>query len=85
MSNPDVFSYGWVGLGAQILSPNFFGTRFVKKNRRLGWEVNFKAAVMQVEKALINERLHVSKVSWNLLIPTIYNFSVIYSWNLLFS
>ena len=39
---------------------------------------------MQIEKALINDRLHVSKVSWQFRIPTIYNFAVIYLWNLLF-
>ena len=40
---------------------------------------------MQIEKALINDRLHVSKVFWQFRIPTIYNFAVIYLWNLLFS
>ena len=40
---------------------------------------------MQIEKALINNRLHVSKVSWKFRSPTIYNFAVIYPWNLLFS
>ena len=45
----------------------------------------FKGAAMQIEKALINDRLRVSKVSWKFCIPTIYNFAVIYSWNLLFS
>ena len=39
---------------------------------------------MQTEKALINNRLHVSKVSWKFRIPTIYNFAVIYPWNMLF-
>ena len=38
----------------------------------------FKGAVMQIEKALINDRLRVSKVSWKFCIPTIYNFAVIY-------
>ena len=40
---------------------------------------------MQIEKAVINDRLGVSKVSWKFRIPTIYNFAVIYPWNLLFS
>ena len=31
---------------------------------------------MYVEKALINYRLRVSKVSWKFRIPTIYNFAV---------
>ena len=39
---------------------------------------------MQIEKALINDRLRVSKVSCKLNIQTIYNFEVIYFWNLLF-
>ena len=44
-----------------------------------------KGTVMQTEKALINDCSRVSKVSWKFLIPTIYNFAVIYPWNLLFS
>ena len=39
---------------------------------------------MQIEKPLINDRLRVSKISWKIGIPTIYNFAVIYLWNLLF-
>ena len=35
-----------------------------------------KGTVMQIEKAQINDRLHVSKVSWNFRIPTIFNFTV---------
>ena len=45
----------------------------------------FKGIVMQIEQALINDHLRVSKVSWKFRIPTIYNFVVIYPWNLLFS
>ena len=41
-----------------------------------------KGTVMQIEKALINDRLHVPKVSWKFRIPTIYNFAVRYSWYL---
>ena len=41
--------------------------------------------VMQVEKALINACLRVSKLSWKFHIPTNYNFAVFYPWNLLFS
>ena len=44
-----------------------------------------KGTVIQIEKALINDRLRVSKVSWKFYIPTIYNFAVIYPWNLVFS
>ena len=33
---------------------------------------------MQIEKALINDHLHVSKVSWKFRIQTICNFAVIY-------
>ena len=40
---------------------------------------------MQIEKVLINDRLRVSEVSWKFCIPTIYDFAVIYLWNLLFS
>ena len=40
---------------------------------------------MQIEKALINDRLLVLKVSWKFRIPTIYNFVVIYRWKFLFS
>ena len=37
-----------------------------------------KGTVMQIEKALINNRLRVSKVSRKFRIPTIYNFAIIY-------
>ena len=40
---------------------------------------------MQIEKALLNDRLRVWEVSWKFYILTIYNFTVIYLWNLLFS
>ena len=40
---------------------------------------------MHIEKALINDCLHVLKISWEFHIPTIYNFPVFYPWNLLFS
>ena len=39
---------------------------------------------MQTEKALKNDRLRVSKVSWKYRIPNIYNFPVTYPSNLLF-
>ena len=48
-------------------------------------DVSFKGAVMQIEKALLNDRLRVTKVSWKFRIPTIYNFAVICPLNLLFS
>ena len=38
---------------------------------------------MQTEKALINDRLRALKVSWKFRFPAIYNFAVIYPWNLL--
>ena len=38
----------------------------------------FKSTVMQIEKALINDRLHVSKAFLKIRIPNIYNFAVIY-------
>ena len=40
---------------------------------------------MHIEKALINDCIHVSKVPWKFHISTIYNFAVIYPQNLLFS
>ena len=41
---------------------------------------------MLIEKAVINYRFRVSKVSYkNFHITTIYNFAVIYQWNLLLS
>ena len=40
-----------------------------------------KYTIMQIERALINDRLRVPEVSWKFHIPTIYNFAVIYSWN----
>ena len=45
----------------------------------------FKGTVMQIQKTMINDRLRVSKVFWKFHIPTIYNFAIIYPWNLLFS
>ena len=39
---------------------------------------------MQIEKAVINDHLRVSEVTWKFRIPTIYNFAVIYQENLLF-
>ena len=41
--------------------------------------------VMQIEKALTNYYLHVSEVSWKFYTPAMYNFAVIYTWNLQFS
>ena len=46
---------------------------------------NQRYTVMQIEKALINHRLRVLKVSWKFCTLTILNFAVIHSWNLLFS
>ena len=36
---------------------------------------------MQIEKALVNDRWRVSKVSWKFCIPTIHSFAVIFAWN----
>ena len=44
-----------------------------------------KGTVMQIEKVLINDGRRVSKVFWKFRIPIIYNFVIIYPWNLLFS
>ena len=44
-----------------------------------------KGTVMQIEKALLNDRLYVSKIYWKFHIPIAYNIAVIYLWNLLFS
>ena len=44
-----------------------------------------KGTVMQTGKALLNDHLRVSKVSWKFRILIIYNFAVIDPWNLLFS
>ena len=46
--------------------------------------IDIESAVMQIEKALINDRLHVLQVSWKFRIPRSYNFAVMYPWNLLF-
>ena len=48
-------------------------------------ENEVKGIVMQIEKVLVNDRLHVSKVSWKFRNTTTYNCAVIYPWNLLFS
>ena len=47
--------------------------------------LTIKDKVMRTEKALINDRLPVSKVSWKFRIPAMYNFTVVYPWNLLLS
>ena len=44
-----------------------------------------KVLVTQIEKALINDRLRVSKMSGKIRIPTLYAFAVIYLQNLIFS
>ena len=38
---------------------------------------------MEIEKALRNDHLLVTKVFWTFRIPTICNFAAIYLWNLL--
>ena len=44
-----------------------------------------KGTAMQTEKALIIDLLRASELSWKFRIATIYNFAVIYPWNLQFS
>ena len=44
-----------------------------------------KVLVTQIEKALIKDRLRVSKISGKIRIPTLYAFVVIYQRNLIFS
>ena len=44
-----------------------------------------KGTVMQIEKVLKNDSLRLSKVYCKFRIPAIYDFEVIYPWNLLFS
>ena len=39
--------------------------------------LRLKGTVMQIEKALMNDRLRVSKEPWKFGIPTIYDFAVI--------
>ena len=46
---------------------------------------NLNGTVIQIEKALINDRWRVSKGSSKFRIPTIYNLTVIFSWNFLSS
>ena len=38
---------------------------------------HLKGTVMQIKKAMANDRLRVSKVAWKIRMPTIYNFAVI--------
>ena len=47
-----------------------------------GISYSLKGTVMQIEKALINDRLRVSKISQKFHVSTIYNFAVIYTGNL---
>ena len=44
-----------------------------------------KGTAMQIEKALINDRSRVSKVSWKFRISIFFNFAVIHPWNVLIS
>ena len=78
------FSISWVAL------KNFFDiiaiseTRITKQVSLLN-NLNLKGTVIWIEKALINDHLHVWIVFWILNVLTIYNFAVIYLWILLFS
>ena len=54
----------------------------LKMNSESGHLIKFlflKGTVMKIEKALINNRLCISKASWKFRIPIIHNFAVIYS------
>ena len=53
--------------------------------RKLRKKTKVKGTDMQIEKALIESCLRVSKVFWKFRTATIYDFAVIYYWNLLFS
>ena len=46
---------------------------------------HFKGTVMQIEKALINDHLRISKVSWKFRIPNVDNFAAILTLNFLLS
>ena len=77
----------WINL-IFLMKPCFVHYRKVKTKILIYWErkeLLKVATVMQIEKSLVNDRLRVSKVSWKFRIPNIYNFAVIYQWNLLFS
>ena len=52
---------------------------------RWNYATKCKGTVMQIGNALINDRLHVSNVSWKFRIQTIYNFAVLYHLNFKFS
>ena len=43
-----------------------------------------KGTVILVVKALINDRLRVSKIFWKFRIPNIYNLAVIFPWSFQF-
>ena len=47
---------------------------YLKKWKKETSLQNFKSTVIKIDKALINDRLHDSKVSWKFRIQTIYNF-----------
>ena len=67
-------------LSSAIDNPLFLGYLFGHSS-----PVAVNGTVMQIEKALINDRLRVSKVSRKCRIPTIYNFAVSYPGDFLFS
>ena len=74
--------YKWLlllDINRQTKSVFFFFWSSSKKKKHF-----LKGTVRQIEKALITDRLPVSKESWKFHIPTIYNFAVTDPWNLLF-
>ena len=50
----------------------------IVRNVNLYRAEKINGTVMQIEKAVVNDRLCVSKVFWKFCIPTTFNFAVIY-------
>ena len=61
----------------------FFCKHVILQNWRF-IDFHWVSTVMQIEKSLINDPLRASKVSWIFQVSAIYNFAVIFPWNLLF-
>ena len=62
----------------------YLGSSYTSKIKYFNEKI-VKGTIMQIEKAMINDRLRVSKLSEKFRIPTIDNFTVIYPGDLLFS
>ena len=63
--------------GVLVNSEVLINLKFKKMNRLTKIKI-IKGTITQIEKALINDRLRVSRINQKFLIPTIYNFAVIY-------